>query len=143
MPPDTKALNFLPALRAKFLSDKIAFTKTEWFFMLLVAAYVGISWLVAGFYGLSDDFYPVMYLSTAAQFGIVFFFLYFLWRCLRAFYIMVRIKPEKLTVYLWHDLRDGPLQKERFIRALPPFVADILFFGFYEHENADSSYTAI
>lgn len=130
MPSETKAIKFLPAaLRAKFSSDKNVFTKAEWIFVALVALYVGLSWFTAVIYGLSDDFYPVMYLSTAAQFAAVFFFFYFLWRCSRAFYIMVRIRPDKLGLYLWHDLRDGPLQKERFIRALPPFIALIFFFS--------------
>lgn len=97
--------------------------------MALVALYAGLSWLIAGFYGLSGDFYPVMYLSTAIQFGLVFFFLYFLWRCGRAFYILARIRPEHPASYLWQDLRAGPLQKERFTRAIAPFLALIFFFS--------------
>lgn len=103
--------------------------KTDIILLVIISAYVLTSWAAAYIYGLQDRFYPLFYMRTGVQFGGALLLFYFFWRCLRAFWIMAKVRPPKLTSYLWNDLKQGPLQKQRFIQAVPVFIGMVFFFS--------------
>lgn len=98
-------------------------------FMGLVALYVLVCWCVSAAYGLADSFYPILYLKTGAIMTGGLAALYGLCLALRAYFIMIFIRPPKLGAYLLQELRQGPLRAERYFRALPLFIGMMFFLS--------------
>jgi hypothetical protein len=103
--------------------------KSSILILLPIALYVLSCWIAAAVYGVADEFKPLFYMGTALKFALVLAFLYFDYRCLRAFWIMLRVRPANLTRYLWDDLKRGPFNKERWIQAFPIFIGMAFFFS--------------
>lgn len=108
---------------------RLPFYRVEYVFLLLVAIYVAVCAGVSHAYGLGDQFHPLMYMERCVVMTTFLGLVYVFYACLRVFYIMIVVRPRKLTRYLWDDWRAGPLNTERLIRALPVFVGFIFFFS--------------
>ncbi len=92
-------------------------------FLVLVTLYIIASYIAADFYGIADKFDPVLYLEIS--FSLLKYF-----ACAGAllagawiWYVMLCIRPHRLTRYLWNELSSGPLRKDRVARAIPIFFA--------------------
>lgn len=107
----------------------LPFHRSEYIFLLMVAAYVGICGAVAHFYGQGDRFHPLMYMERCVVMTTFLGLVYFFYLCLRIIYIMTAIRPRKLIRFIWDDWRAGPLNFERHIRALPIFIGFVFFFS--------------
>jgi hypothetical protein len=97
------------------------------FFILLL--YIACCYGITSVNNLSGEYSPLIYLDAAIKFTVVLAFLYFIYWCLKAYYIIIFVRPEKLGHYLKDKLLTGPFHKKRFIQALPIFIILIPFIS--------------
>ena len=116
----------MPASPAKIF---MILNRGNYVFLGLVALYLLICWRLSAAHGLEDSFHPVFYLDTGMVMTLSLAAFYGLGLALRAYYIMIFIRPERLTAYLWQEFRSGPLRAERFLRALPLFIGMVFFLS--------------
>ena len=101
----------------------------EYIFLLLVAVYVATCAVVSHAYGLGDKFQPLMYMERCVVMTTFLGLVYLFYSLLRVFFIMITVRPRKLTRYLWEDLRKGPLNTQRLLKAIPVFIGFVFFFS--------------
>ena len=105
------------------------FTPAEWGFMLLTALYVCGGWVLAHQYGLSEHYRPLFYIEAGAILTQFLLMLYIVGWCLWALGVMAYIRPRNLRKYLWSNLKNGPFNAQRYVRALPLFISFLFFFS--------------
>jgi len=110
---------------------KPALTKPEIYLVAVIALYALCGYLLALAYGLEDKFSATLYVDTTALCTLVYAIGYFLYRIARIYYIIIFVRPKKLAAYLKDDFMAGPLNRERYIRALPIFLSFIVLFSTY------------
>jgi len=101
----------------------------EFYFLSMVALYVGVCWFIADHFGYASYFKPLIQLFTGAQISLTFFLGYLLYRLIRAIILLAVNRPRKPALFLWHDLRQGPLNPTIYLRALPVFIGFLFFFS--------------
>lgn len=111
------------------LFSKSPFTAAEGGLALLTALYVLAGWLTAAHYGLADRFKPLFYMKDALVLSEFLLLLYIVGWGLSAFRVMIFDRPPDLKKYLYDDLKQGPFNRERYVRALPVFVCFLFFFS--------------
>ncbi len=97
----------------------------------LVVAYGLAGFLISYAHGVASHFKPVTYLGTAALFSLAFAILYIAYLFLRAYWVMIFVRPPKLAACLLDDLKRGPLNRDRLVQALPVFPAFIVVFSIF------------
>lgn len=107
----------------------LPYQRVEYIFLLLVAIYVATCAAVSHAYGLGDKFQPLMYMERCVVMTTFLGLVYLFYSLLRVFYIMITVRPQKLTRYLWEDLRRGPLNTQRLLKAIPVFIGFVFFFS--------------
>lgn len=105
------------------------FHRSEYIFLLLVAAYVGICAFAAQQAGLGERFYPLMYMERCVVMTTFLGLVYFFFSILRVIYLLIKHRPKKPLAFLWQDFKAGPFNLERHWRALPIFAGFIFFFS--------------
>ncbi len=104
-------------------------TRAEIVFMLLVAFYVGASAVTAHLYGLSDRLQVFMYMKHGAHMTGLLALCYFFYEAFKIIYVLIAVRPERPSLYIWAAWRKGPLDGERLLRAIPYFIGFIFFFS--------------
>ena len=117
-----------PLFSVKFI---YSLRKSEMFLMALVAAYTLAGYLTAVYLGHADLFKPFMYADATALSTVAFVIGYLLYRLLRFYYIVIFIRPPRLAAYLKADFLAGPLNKERYKRAVPVFFSMLVLFSVF------------
>lgn len=97
--------------------------------MGLVILYVLICWQVSIAYGFEDSFQPIFYLNTGLIMSFGLASIYGLCLAIRAYYVMIFLRPPELSKHLMQELKNGPLKIERYARALPLFIGTMLFLS--------------
>lgn len=97
--------------------------------ILILFLYILSCYAITGASNLASEYSPLIYLDAAIKFTGALAFLYFIYWCLKAYYIILFVRPEKLGKYLKDKLSDGPFNKERFKQALPIFIILIPFIS--------------
>lgn len=109
--------------------------KTGWtgeiLLALMILAYLGLGWLASRDAGAASHFHPIMYLDSAAFFGYVLAKLYLFVFALRLFILAVHRKPPNLRAFFWDELKAGPLNRERWLRAIPVFATMIVMLSVF------------
>lgn len=105
------------------------FRKDEAVFLGLIGVYIAICYAAALSAGLAGHFYPIMYLRSAIIMSGGVAAIFCLLLALRAYYVMLFVRPPALTHYLWNELKQGPLKAERYRKALPIFIGLIFFLS--------------
>ena len=95
--------------------------------MALVTLYMAASFLMASLYGQADKFSPLLYMDYSAMVTAGIAVLYFFYLCLRVYWLLFAKRPERPMQFLMQDLKDGPLNLQRYYAALPVFIG-LLFF---------------
>ena len=107
------------------------FVRSSLILWALVVVYGLAGFILAYTHGVASHFKPVTYLGTAALFTGVFAIVYAAYLVLRVYWVMIFVRPPKLALWLMDDLKKGPLNRERFIQALPVFPAFIVVFSIF------------
>ncbi|MFT6100519.1 MAG: hypothetical protein ACJAYF_003077 [Arenicella sp.] len=98
---------------------------TDGFFLLFVAAYVFCTFCFTQYHGLNDRFSIFMYVTPALlqyiPVGMLFYAIYI-------FYVMVKVRPNYLFLYLWLQLRAW-LISYTFVRGCLNYVAICVFLS--------------
>lgn len=113
----------------QFFFNKSPLTAGECGLVLLTGLYVLAGWLLASRYDLTDHFRPFFYIGTGYVLTKFLLLLLIIGWGLSVFRIMIVNKPKNLKEYLWDRLKYGPLNRERYIRALPVFICFLVFFS--------------
>ena len=111
------------------LLKKSPYTAAEYGLILLTATYIFGGWLLAGQYGLSETFRPLIYIQAGYVLTKLLLFLFVIGWGLSALRVILFDRPKNLKKYIWDDLRAGPLNAERYIRAVPVFICFLFFFS--------------
>ena len=111
------------------LKKYFPYTCGEWGLLLLVFLYVSGGALVSHLYGLSNQFRALLYLNTGVILTRFFILGYIILWCLWALKTILVERPVNLRQRLWDNLKQGALNRERYIRALPVFIAFLFFFS--------------
>lgn len=97
--------------------------------MALTFLYVLSGWILAAQSGLEDRYRPVMYLDTAFLLTkFLLLVLFFIW-AIRAFRIMIKVRPKRLARHLIDDIKPYLLNREIYARAIPVFLCFVFFFS--------------
>lgn len=104
-------------------------TRSEIVFLLLAALYVGVSAAASYSHGLGHRFHALMYMERAALMTLLIGLCFFFYICLKALYILMAIRPKRPSKYIWKEWRKGPLDTERWLRAIPVFIGFLFFFS--------------
>lgn len=104
-------------------------TRSEIVFLLLAALFVAVSAATAYSHGLGTRFHALMYMERAALMSMLIGLCYFFYICLKVFYILIVVHPKRPSKYIWAEWRKGPLNTERWLRAVPVFIGFIFFFS--------------
>lgn len=99
-----------------FFKDKIIY--------LPVLFYVACTWGVALAYGVTDRFSLLIYSGPLISTTALLLSLFMGWLC---FYTMIKIRPQRLTLYLIDELKTRWLTRERLIQALPMLLLFMFF----------------
>lgn len=94
-----------------------------------VLVYVATGSLLAWRVGQLGQFRPAMYVDTTAFCSLVFMIGYVFYRFLKFYYVVIFVRPPRLRAYLKADFLAGPLNRERYRRALPVFLSFIVLFS--------------
>lgn len=105
------------------------YSRSHILILLPIALYVLICWATAYAFGLGDRFYPLFYLGTGATFASGLLLIYIIYRGLRAFWLLFKHRPARPARHILDDLKNGPLQKERLVNAVPVFIGMAFFFS--------------
>jgi len=116
-------------MNLRALSPLKTLTTGEKGLMALTLLYVVCGWALASGAGLGDRYRPVMYLDTAFILTKFLFLVLFLAWALRAFRVMIKVRPRRLTRYLIDDIKPYLLNREMYARAIPVFLCFIFFFS--------------
>jgi hypothetical protein len=77
--------------------------KSDWFFYGCVLLYISGAWLITHYYELGDRFSILIYIKIALfqfiPYGMLFYAAYIV-------FVMIRIRPNRLMLYLYNDLLD-------------------------------------
>ena len=111
------------------LFSKSPFTTAEGGLVLLTGLYVAAGWALAGYYGLAEHYRPIFYIEAGYVLTKFLLFIYIVGWGLSVFRVMIFERPADLKGYVWDDLRHGPFNRERYIRALPVFICFLFFFS--------------
>lgn len=95
----------------------------------IIALYVLIGYGIAAAHDALGFYNPIMYVSTGLAFTRLFFSGYVIFWGVWALYVMAFVRPPHLKDYLWQDLKKHALNKERYVKALPVFIAFIFLLS--------------
>ncbi len=102
------------------------FGRAEAGLALLAILYAAACYAVALSHGRAEDFSFFMYSGAA---GLATFFLALGSICGRIVYIMLRIRPRRLTAFIVNDFKTFLLGQDRALRAVPVFLAFMVFMS--------------
>jgi PAP2 superfamily len=102
-------------------------------FMLLIAGYVAAALVLPPLFGVQSRYAPGLYsdvlLTVNAAFFLGLLFAYVI-------YVLVRVRPPRLTHYLWTEISGRYATVERICMALPVFVLFPLFASTFTYFKA-------
>lgn len=107
------------------------FKKNETALLAVIGLYAVACYFISFYYGKMSNFKPMLYAEPVWLCTLAFLAGYAIYRVLRVCWIMLFIRPDRLLVYLRDDLRAGPLNGERYVRALPAFISMFVLFSVY------------
>ncbi len=93
----------------------------EIFLTALVAFYMAAAWVICHAAGAGAYFSPLMYFDAGTLFGLIMLKAYFFYYVLRLYILVIREKPADKKAFIKGDLFKGPLNRERWRRAIPVF----------------------
>ena len=109
-----------------FGADLLAVLGDHGPFIALVLGYTLAGWVTTSLLGAGERFGPLLYSRTLTVvigvFLVAFFGGY-------PIYVMVVVRPKRLTAYIVANMRDRFLTRQRLLAALPVFVFMPVFFG--------------
>lgn len=103
--------------------------KFEFPIVLASALYILCSYFACLVFGLSDRFYFFTYMEMGVYLSAGFAIIYALYLCLRIYWILFFIRPEKARKYIWDDLKAGPMNMKRYRQAIPVFLSFFFFLS--------------
>lgn len=148
MPPDGVA-SPLTSVPSAFAAASADVARTRWiarvgaalgrslrvhaFFIALIAAYVAAALIVPPLLGVTSRFVPGLYSGVLMNVNAAFFA-----GLLAAYvgYVLIRVRPARLTHYLWSEITGRYATAERICMALPVFVLFPLFASTFTYFKA-------
>jgi hypothetical protein len=106
------AESVISKLKEEFLGS----LRSHVFFIVLVCFYLGAAFITAMVYGVQDNIVFSLYLESTWFNTKCFLFVFFIGHAL---YVMIFVRPKRLTRYILHDLRANYLNAERIMTAFP------------------------
>lgn len=97
-------------------------------FLLMIAAYAAALLAISSSRGFGANLSPALYATSAAVATPTFAVAFLLWRTA---YIMIAVRPQRLTRHLIDDLRSTALAPERLLAALPIFLVLPVFMSMF------------
>jgi len=102
-------------------------------FILLIAVYVAAALIVPPLFGVTSRFAPGLYSDVLLKVNAAFFagllFAY-------VAYVLIRVRPARLTHYLWSEITGRYVTVERVCMALPVFLLFPLFASTFTYFKA-------
>lgn len=93
---------------------------------ILIILYILGTWGIAFSYGITDRFSLLIYARPVVTTTALILSLFMGWLC---FYTMIKIRPQKLTLYLINDLKTRWLTKQRLLQSVPLLVLFLFFIA--------------
>ena len=128
-PSEVRLISVLVEYRS-YLRD---FLHEHFYFFIAIAIYVSSVWLIAWHYGVVNRIRIGVYSENFALISLIYIFLFFVGH---AFYVMIFIRPDRLTRYILADLKENYLTPKRLLNAIPVIIIYQLFASAYSSLKA-------
>lgn len=107
---------YAESIISKLKQEALGSLRAHVFFIALVCGYLGAAIICAWMYGAQDKILFSLYFESTWFNTKCFLFVFFIGHAL---YVMIFVRPKRLTRYILHDLRSNYLNAERIMTAVP------------------------